>query len=106
MSSKEYIEYLKDNPQGLWFKARWYGWGWVPVRWQGWVSVLAFVLILLANGFYFESKVAVSLYPTDFDLFLFFGIIFVSIIALFFVCYKKGEWPHWNWGDPRKSKKS
>ena len=29
---KEYIAYLKDNPQGYWFKARLYGWGWVPVN--------------------------------------------------------------------------
>ena len=27
---KEYIAYLKDNPQGYWFKARLYGWGWAP----------------------------------------------------------------------------
>ena len=29
---KQYIAYLKDNPQGYWFKAKLYGWGWVPVN--------------------------------------------------------------------------
>jgi hypothetical protein len=32
---KKYIEYLKDNPQGYWFKRKVWGWGWTPVTWQG-----------------------------------------------------------------------
>ena len=36
---KESIAYLKDNPHGYWFKAKLYGWGWVPVKWQGWLVV-------------------------------------------------------------------
>jgi hypothetical protein len=30
---KEYTDYLKDNPQGYWFKRKLYGWGWTPARW-------------------------------------------------------------------------
>jgi len=37
---KEYIAYLKDNPQGYWFKAKLYGWGWDPAIWQGWLVLL------------------------------------------------------------------
>jgi len=42
---KEYIAYLKDNPQGYWFKSKLYGWGWTPARWQGW-----FVLVVYVGG--------------------------------------------------------
>ncbi len=47
---KEYIAYLKDNPQGYWFKRKLYGWGWTPAKWQGWVVVLAFVIFLLGSA--------------------------------------------------------
>jgi len=79
---KKYIDYLKDNPQGYWFKARLYGWGWIPMKWQGWVVVACFVVVLLLNGFYF-------------------GVLLVSITILFSICYKKGEKPRWQWGPPK-----
>ena len=31
---RQYIQYLKDNPQGYWFRRKLFGWGWVPVKWQ------------------------------------------------------------------------
>lgn len=91
---------MKDNPKGLWFKMRLYGWGWgwVPVSWQGWVVVLAFIGILLLNGVYFASKISPNGEPTTWDLSLFFGVMIVSIALLFWICYKNGEWPKWNWG--------
>ena len=95
---RNYIEYMKDNPKGLWFKMRLYGWGWVPVSKEGWLVVLGFIGILLLNGIYFASKISPNGNPTTWDLSLFFGVIVISIIFLFWICYKKGEWPKWNWG--------
>jgi hypothetical protein len=95
---KNYIEYMKDNPKGLWFKMKLYGWGWVPVSWQGWVIVLAFIIILLLNGTYLSSKVSASGSPTSWDLILFFSVMLILIISLFWICYKKGEKPRWRWG--------
>jgi len=95
---KNYIEYIKDNPKRLWFKRRLYGWGWAPASWQGWTIILAFIIILLLNGFYFASKVPLNTEPTPFDLGLFFGVIIISIVLLFWICYKKGEKPKWSWG--------
>lgn len=43
---KEYIAYLKDNPQGYWFKAKLYGWGWAPVKWQGLLVIAISIAIL------------------------------------------------------------
>ncbi|MDP3987334.1 MAG: hypothetical protein Q8P81_03870 [Nanoarchaeota archaeon] len=95
---KNYPDYIRDNPKGYWFKRKLYGWGWVPVRWQGWIIVLAFIGILLLNGTYFASKISPNGKPTIFDFVLFFGIIIISVIILFKVCYKKGEKPKWSWG--------
>ena len=47
---KECIAYLKDNPRGYWFKAKLYGWGWVPVKWQGWLGVVIGIAILGKMG--------------------------------------------------------
>lgn len=96
-----YIEYIKDNPNKLWFKARWYGWGWVPASWKGWAAIIVFIAILVSNAFYFESK-NVNQNPSTYDLGLFFGVTIVSVSLLFLICFMKGEKPSWNWGDPRK----
>lgn len=96
---RNYIEYMKDNPKGYWFKMRLYGWGWVPVKWQGWLVVLVgFIGVLLINGFYFASKISPNGEPTTFDLTLFFSVLIISVILLFSICYKKGEKPKWSWG--------
>ncbi|MEK6844061.1 MAG: hypothetical protein AABX83_01400 [Nanoarchaeota archaeon] len=91
---RNYIEYLKDNPKGYWFKRKLYGWGWVPVKWQGWVSILILVAFLILNGFYLASKTQ----PSNADFALFFASIIIYGIIIFFVCYKKGEKPKWTWG--------
>jgi hypothetical protein len=92
---KKYIGYLKDNPNGYWFKRKLYGWGWVPVKSQGWLVVAIFVGIVLGLGSFIGSKAE----PTEGDLFLFFAGMIVSLIALFSICLKKGEKPCWQWGD-------
>jgi hypothetical protein len=94
----KYLEYLKDNPQGYWFKRKIYGWGWVPVTWQGFIVIILFVCVLVANGIYFENKVLSQGNPTEFDLGIFLGSIVVSIIIIISICYLKGEKPKWSWG--------
>jgi len=90
---KEYIKYLKDNPQGYWFKARLYGWGWVPVKWQGWLVVFIGLTIL-----------ALGIYIGDTDDAPGAALLgFLLMIALIFTFgYWKGEKPKWMWGLPEK----
>lgn len=99
---KQFIAYAKDNPKGLWFKERWYGWGWVPVKWQGWATIAVFVGILILNGVFLERNMPEGGDPSIVDLIIFFGVLTISVSLLFLICYKKGERPHWNWGDPCK----
>ena len=95
---KQYIDYLKDNPQGYWFKRKLYGWGWVPVKWQGWLVLLVFVVVLvwdtirLNSSQHSVSDFLINLVPQAF-------ILFVILIA---ICYLTGERPKWQWGKPKQ----
>ena len=90
---KECTKYLKDNPQGYWFKARLYGWGWVPVKWQGWLVVAIGIAIVIAGIYIGETDDAPGA--------ALLGILLM--IALIFVFgYWKGEKPRWQWGLPKE----
>jgi len=98
---KKYLEYLKNNPNKYWFKAKLYGWGWVPVRWQGWAAILIFVVLIICSGLSLDKKPE----PSATDLAWFFLRIAVTVAILMIVCYKTGEKPRWQWGLPKKDKK-
>jgi len=98
----KFLEYTKDNPEGYWFKAKWYGWGWTPVKWQGYVSLIIFILIVVLDVLFLESKTSVTGEVEKNAFIIFMTVIIFSTLLLIFVCYKKGETPRWNWGDPRE----
>ncbi|MDB5266191.1 MAG: putative rane protein [Parcubacteria group bacterium] len=78
-----------------WFKAKAYGWGWVPISWQGWVLMLLYVLDLIQIARNLDAKThSVS------DFLINFALHFIVITVFFLViCYTKGEHPHWRWGN-------
>lgn len=90
---KKYIEYLKDNKEGYWFKRKMYGWGWTPVKWQGWLVVLVGVAIFSVGLYVGETDDAPGA--------TLLGLIIMIVIILFFG-YKKGERPRWQWGPDKK----
>jgi len=92
---KKYLEYLKDNPNNLWFKRKLYGWGWTPVKWQGWLVVLIGIGFAIAGVYVGEMDDAPGAA-------LLGVIIMVSII--FYFGYKKGEKPRWQWGPSEEDK--
>ena len=98
---KEYINYLKDNPQGYWFKAKLYCWGWVPVKWQGWAVLLIYVALLATLIVSREKDIPGN--PDSGSNFLTFALPIIVLTAiLIFICYKKGEKPRWQWGPSKK----
>lgn len=98
---KDYTKYLKDNPQGYWFKAKLYGWGWVPVKLQGWLVVLVYVVLISTIVSMREEYVHGN--PDSGSNFLTSALPIIVLTAiLIFICYKKGEKPHWQWGLPKK----
>jgi len=93
----KYIEYVKDNPEGLWFKRKVYGWGWVPARWQGWVVIGVYVGILILLGSTLDEN------SSDREaVFMFVLPLIILTSTLITICYKKGEKPRWQWGLPKK----
>jgi len=96
---KEYLKYIKDNPQGYWFKAKLYGWGWTPVTWQGWLIVIAYIVLILLFALTIDKNSS-----TREVVFTFVLPITLLTITLICICYKKGEKPHWQWGLPSKYK--
>lgn len=95
---RKYIEYLKDNPEHLWFKRKLYGWGWTPARWQGWLIILVFIVFLIWNGFSLGPDENIG---TE-QITWFFGRIIISVSILITICYKTGEKPKWQWGASKK----
>jgi len=89
-----YLDYLKDNPQGYWFKRRLYGWGWVPVSWQGWLFILAWIS-LFVQFFLIIDKNSHSSSDTIITMIIPSVLLF---IILFLIGYGTGEKPHWSWG--------
>jgi uncharacterized membrane protein YhaH (DUF805 family) len=97
---KEYIAYLKDNPQGYWFKARLYGWGWAPAKKAGWLVLLVYIAVIIVAGLLGGSRMESS------EQFLkwYLPLIIISTAVFIWICYKKGEKPRWMWGPPDKYK--
>ena len=102
---KNYIEYLKDNPRGYWFKQRLYGWGWAPATWQGWIVVLAFLGVVLLDGAFISWRASVSGVVSGLDMSIFLGVLVLSIVGIIVIGFWKGEGPGWNWGLVAKSNK-
>ena len=77
---KEYIKYLKDNPQGYWFKAKLCGWGWTPAKWQGWLVIFLYILLIL--GLVFTREKAIPGNPDSGSNFLTFALPIIVLGCL------------------------
>jgi hypothetical protein len=93
---KTYIDYLKDNPEQYWFKAKLYGWGWMPARWQGWLVLLGYIVAVL----FFSFTIDESSPPQEVAFTFILPLTFLTF-TLIIICYKTGEQPRWMWG-PKK----
>ena len=85
-----YLEYLKDNPNNYWFKAKLYGWGWMPAKWQGWLVLLVYTAAVLFLAFRVEDNLTEENVLSEFILPL-LGLTLILVL----ICYKTGESPKW-----------
>jgi hypothetical protein len=89
-----YVSYLKDNPNNLWFKRKLYGWGWVPVKWQGWLVILVYIALISMIVSMREEYIPGN--PNSGSNFLTFTLPIIALTTLLIIiCYKKGEKPCW-----------
>jgi hypothetical protein len=94
---QKHIEYIKDNPENLWFKRKLYGWGWTPAKWQGWAVIGVYILLITALALTLDESSSVR------EVLFMFALPYIILTAtLFRICYKKGEKPRWQWGLPDK----
>lgn len=82
------------KPKKLWFRAKTYGWGWTPVTWQGWLVLLVY---LFCVAYYAKDVGSRGAPSVENFAFFFVGLGGLSSL-LVWICYKKGEKPHWSWG--------
>jgi hypothetical protein len=94
----DYIAYLKDNPEGYWFKRKPFGWGWTPARWQGWATIIVFIALIVWNAH--RINVASQLASGTLRPFVLQTLVLFGILIL--ICYKTGEAPKWQWGWSKK----
>jgi uncharacterized membrane protein len=71
----------------LWFKAKRYGFGWIPCSWEGWLVLIAFVLFQVWNFLRIDSM---SHSNSD-TLRPFIIQLALSLVVLSFIMSWKGE---------------
>lgn len=98
---KDYKDYVRDNPEGYWFKRKWYGWGWTPARWQGWAVIGVWFVLVLGLSLTLDEDS-----PNREVFFTFVLPLILLTLTLIRICYKKGEKPHWQWGKVESDKEN
>ena len=90
-----------ESSQNYWFRAKKYGWGWVPTKWQGWFVI--FVYAILISVLIIMREPSIPGNPDSGSNFLTFALPIVLLTSLLiFICYKKGEKPRLQWGSSRE----
>ena len=88
----QYVAYLKDNPQGYWFKRKLYGFGWTPATKQGWIVLGVYLVFVVGVTVSIEiSNTAPSAAEVLLPVALATGVLLAVII-------KTGEPLKWQWG--------
>ena len=94
---KNYIAYLKDNPEGYWFKRKLYGYGWTPATREGWTVLGVFVVSIVLIAIRGESITSGEAVLKQVVLPM-LGLTFLLI----YITYKTGESLAWSWGQPNR----
>lgn len=89
----DYIAYLKDNPEGYWFKRKLYGFGWVPARWQGWTTLFVYVAFVIWLSLSVPADVS-----DETAVAYVLGPILGATLLLLAISWRTGEPLRWQWG--------
>lgn len=91
---------MEDSNKKIWFRRKWFGWGWYPATKEGWAVTIGYVIIILALTFTLDEN------SSDREVVLMLMLPMVILTAaLIRVCYTHGETPRWQWGKPKEKEK-
>lgn len=87
----------EEHNKKIWFRRKWYGWGWYPATWEGWVITALYVAIIV----FFASTVSET--STTREILLMMVLPFILATTAFIkIAYMYGETPRWQWGKPKQ----
>lgn len=89
-----YLRYLRDNPEGYWFKRKVFGLGWTPVNWKGFAALLLYI----AGVVYILVRVDRSSHSVSDTLIGILVPVVLLTVVLIVICIWKGQKPRWQWG--------
>jgi hypothetical protein len=85
---KGWVEYLKDNSEGYWFKRKLYGYGWTPATKEGWLLTLGLLVAVLVLAFRVDEN------ATDAEALKFVVLpVFVLVAVFILIAWRAGETP-------------
>ena len=79
-----------EQNKKLWFRAKYFGWGWYPCSWEGWLVLLIWLGVFTLSITLIEEN--------DHETGKNFAVIIMITALLIYVSWKKGEKPRWRWG--------
>lgn len=77
-----------------WFKRKTYGWGWTFGTWESYVVIAVYIAV----NVYIFRLIDLSSHSGSDTLINFVPRFLLLTVALYLVCYVKGEKPRWQWG--------
>lgn len=75
---------MESQKKKLWFRAKYYGWGWYPCSWEGWIMLFIWAIVFVSSILMMDHEWLKNLL-----------IIFLTTFLLIYICYKTGEKPRW-----------
>ena len=94
---RKYVNYLKDNPEGYWFKRKLFGWGWTPATWQGWLVTLIYAALVIG----FALTINEGSPPREVMSTFILPVVLLTIVFIR-IAVRTGEKPKWEWGWPEE----
>lgn len=78
----------------LWFKNKFYGWGWRPASWEGWLVMSVYVAFVM--GISLRMSYSMSYGASDWVKWAL--MMAGSTALLLLIAKERGEAPEWRWG--------
>ena len=81
----------------LWFRNKFYGWGWRPASWEGWLVTLLYAAFVM--GVSLKMSLDMSYGFGDWARWLMAMAGSTALLAI--VAMERGEEPEWRWAGKR-----